>query len=198
VGYYHPGLGRFVAEDPIGFDGGVNLYAYAKWNPVSNHDPLGLLEGSASFGFGATFVYAAFNGDNSQAGDGIDGSLAVTFSPSGVTFQGQLTAITDASGAFFGIGPQYGVGVGPESEPGYPGPQYSRWVGAGAGWGPGVAASANLVDNGDAITGGSGSFSGKGRARSALNYGVFEGEGVSKTWSYTIPWNRLMKWVVCP
>jgi RHS repeat-associated protein len=42
--YYDPASGRFLAEDPLGFNGGPDFYAY-----VSNHstdliDPLGLLQ----------------------------------------------------------------------------------------------------------------------------------------------------------
>jgi RHS repeat-associated protein len=40
--YYSPELGRFISEDPSGFAGGLDLYAYASGNPVSNGDPLGL------------------------------------------------------------------------------------------------------------------------------------------------------------
>ena len=41
--YYHPGLQRFISEDPIGFaGGGTNLYAYVANNPLSFVDPLGL------------------------------------------------------------------------------------------------------------------------------------------------------------
>ena len=43
--YYNPYLCRFVSEDPMGFSGGMNFYAYANGNPVSLLDP---------FGFGAT------------------------------------------------------------------------------------------------------------------------------------------------
>jgi len=41
--YYHPGLSRFVSEDPIGFFGGLHLYGYANGNPVNRIDPLGLV-----------------------------------------------------------------------------------------------------------------------------------------------------------
>jgi len=39
--YYDPEIGRFIAKDPIGFAGGLNVYQYAD-NPVEWVDPLGL------------------------------------------------------------------------------------------------------------------------------------------------------------
>src|SRR5262249_15114417 len=39
--YYHPGLQRFISEDPIGFGGGINIYAYVGGNPVNRIDPDG-------------------------------------------------------------------------------------------------------------------------------------------------------------
>lgn len=40
--YYHPGLQRFISQDPIGFGGGdVNLYTYVRNNPVNWIDPHG-------------------------------------------------------------------------------------------------------------------------------------------------------------
>ncbi len=41
--YYHPGLQRFISEDPIGFGGGdINLYAYVLNEPTSFRDSTGL------------------------------------------------------------------------------------------------------------------------------------------------------------
>jgi hypothetical protein len=41
--YYNPTTGRFLSEDPIGFEGsGTNLYAYASENPLSFTDPSGM------------------------------------------------------------------------------------------------------------------------------------------------------------
>jgi len=41
--WYDPQVGRFISEDPIGFDADdVNLYAYVGSDPVNDNDPLGL------------------------------------------------------------------------------------------------------------------------------------------------------------
>ena len=39
--YYDPNAGRFIHQDPIGLDGGANVYQYVH-NPVNWIDPLGL------------------------------------------------------------------------------------------------------------------------------------------------------------
>ena len=40
--HYDPQEGRFMQPDPIGFDGGINLYTYVQNNPVNWIDPSGL------------------------------------------------------------------------------------------------------------------------------------------------------------
>jgi RHS repeat-associated protein len=40
--YYDTNAGRFVSEDPAGFGGGLNVYAYVKNDPVDFVDPTGL------------------------------------------------------------------------------------------------------------------------------------------------------------
>jgi RHS repeat-associated protein len=41
--YYAPALHRFISEDPIGFRGGTNLYAYVNNGPLNASDPFGLV-----------------------------------------------------------------------------------------------------------------------------------------------------------
>jgi RHS repeat-associated protein len=73
--YYDPKVGRFISEDPTGFDGGdVNLYAYVAGNPVMGIDPLGLCAKPAWLDTVETA--------NSLA---TVGSLALTLAPTGIS-----------------------------------------------------------------------------------------------------------------
>ncbi len=49
--YYDAKVGRFISEDPIGFEGGINFYVYVGNNPVNFTDPSGLV-GPAVIGIG--------------------------------------------------------------------------------------------------------------------------------------------------
>jgi RHS repeat-associated protein len=51
--YYDPSTGRYISADPIGLDGGMNLYAYVQNDPVNWIDPNGLFQFNAEFIEGA-------------------------------------------------------------------------------------------------------------------------------------------------
>ncbi|HEX2710931.1 MAG TPA: RHS repeat-associated core domain-containing protein [Candidatus Acidoferrales bacterium] len=40
--YYDPNVGRFLSEDPLGFNAGLNFYNYVSANPTNLADPFGL------------------------------------------------------------------------------------------------------------------------------------------------------------
>lgn len=40
--YYDPDVGRFISEDPIGLEGGINAYAYTANDPINRRDPAGM------------------------------------------------------------------------------------------------------------------------------------------------------------
>jgi RHS repeat-associated protein len=52
--YYDPSIGRFLSEDPIGFDSGVNFYPYVGNKPIQFKDPNGtdLLSATTNFAEG--------------------------------------------------------------------------------------------------------------------------------------------------
>lgn len=92
--YYHSGAGRFISEDPIGLNAGLNPYAYVNGNPLSFRDPLGL-EGVGSFNNGTGHRSTWENGVNMRVDYvRVEVSLYVfsfsrTFSKSGTMFFGK-------------------------------------------------------------------------------------------------------------
>ena len=59
--YYDPGTGKFLNRDPIGYQGGANLYGFCAGNPVNESDPDGtdFRDGSDPFAyFNNLFSYA--------------------------------------------------------------------------------------------------------------------------------------------
>jgi RHS repeat-associated protein len=63
--HYDPSTGRFVTRDPIGYRGGIGLYAFCGNNPITEMDPSGLdwLDTAANFSAGA--------------GDSVSGGLTI-------------------------------------------------------------------------------------------------------------------------
>jgi RHS repeat-associated protein len=47
--WYIPRLGRWLSRDPIGYDGGPNLYEYCSGDPINSIDPSGLSEKEAVY-----------------------------------------------------------------------------------------------------------------------------------------------------
>ncbi|BCL63154.1 hypothetical protein DGMP_38470 [Desulfomarina profundi] len=55
--FYDPDTGRYLSADPIGLDGGINLYGYVGNDPVNWVDPEGLF----SWGFGGSLGPVTFS-----------------------------------------------------------------------------------------------------------------------------------------
>jgi RHS repeat-associated protein len=53
--YYDFGIGRFISEDPLGFEAGINFFAYVGNNPINANDPSGL-DTRVSIGYTRTAV----------------------------------------------------------------------------------------------------------------------------------------------
>jgi RHS repeat-associated protein len=59
--YYDPGVGRFLSQDTIGFNGGdVNFYVYVLNNPVNYADPWGLITPDRISGFNSKDPYEIY------------------------------------------------------------------------------------------------------------------------------------------
>lgn len=57
--YYHPGIRRFINQDPIGFAGGMNWYGYCGGNPLMRVDPDGKFWFLIGAAIGGGLDYAA-------------------------------------------------------------------------------------------------------------------------------------------
>jgi len=62
--YYNPYIGRFLQTDPIGYEGGMGLYAYCRNNPITWTDPFGLKTGPNGPGGGDYDTHPPANEDS--------------------------------------------------------------------------------------------------------------------------------------
>ncbi len=109
--WYDANLGRFVSEDPIGFESGdVNLYGYVKNNSANRSDPLGLYDPADWAREGAR--YAPYFGAGGGAG--------------GAAFAGAAPYVAVGAG---GLALGYGVGY-------YPGQWTANYLGNPFVYGP--------------------------------------------------------------
>jgi RHS repeat-associated protein len=76
--YYDPQQGRFLNRDPIGYDGGINLYDYTGNNPVNQADPSGKGPAEWFFGSGLAVEGAGAAADATIFGLPAGGVLAVS------------------------------------------------------------------------------------------------------------------------
>jgi hypothetical protein len=127
--------------------------------------------------------------------EGVDAGATVNFSPSGITFQGQLTFINEVYGAYAGAGVQGGGGVGGATPPGKSVAK-GNWSGTAAGYGPSESVGITVTDDGAQVTGGSIAVG----ARAGRGYGAYIGQGRTRIFSYTIPWDWFTNWIplACP
>lgn len=78
--YYSPTLGRYVASDPIGVAGGINLYAYAP-NPLVQVDLIGLAHDVQPANTGANGVEGTGGKPIFRGGDNLEPRLGVDVKP---------------------------------------------------------------------------------------------------------------------
>jgi RHS repeat-associated protein len=91
--YYHPGLGRFISEDPIGYAGGdINLYGYVGNSPIASRDAMGLQTPAEVI---SPLVVGVPAGFQAATGAGIAGEIlgpSGAFGPPGLVVGGGVLA----------------------------------------------------------------------------------------------------------
>jgi RHS repeat-associated protein len=75
--YYDPSAGRWISRDPIGYDGGVNIYAYCRNRPTGQIDPHGTA-GIINIGWGRIELHRYL-----WLGHGCHGFISVGYYPNG-------------------------------------------------------------------------------------------------------------------
>jgi RHS repeat-associated protein len=166
---YDPATGRWLSRDPIGENGGINLYGYVVNSPVNYIDPLGLWQvtfgGGAGVGGLITFGYNSgqFNfGGFVGVGEGFFGSLDTSDSGCeklGLSVGGRAVGEYGVSA----FGGKRVLGISGDSGNAYMSNRNRNEPGLGLSWGNkqyGFGSSTN--SDGIAFSGGLGAFVGIG------------------------------------
>jgi RHS repeat-associated protein len=100
--WYEPRTGRFLSEDPIGLEGGINPYAFAGSDPINGADPSGLMMDVPDNGGGpgcwSALCQAAWNPGDDWNGDGLGDLLEFSWYVNAVqTVRRNLHAVGDYS-----------------------------------------------------------------------------------------------------
>ena len=82
--YYDPDTGRYLSPDPIGLEGGLNLYAYVENDPVDLVDPEGLRFAEA-WGAGGAVIGASVAAGSSIVVDAATGGFNILATPAEIT-----------------------------------------------------------------------------------------------------------------
>jgi hypothetical protein len=64
--WYEPRTGRFLSEDPIGLEGGINPFVFAGADPVNGRDPLGLEGGNCTWVHSGYYYVRGMEGRNRE------------------------------------------------------------------------------------------------------------------------------------
>jgi hypothetical protein len=87
--YYHPGLQRFISEDPLGLEGSFNnLYVYVDNNPTIHTDPTGLILDLGNLPTWHPCVTPLFGRKSFLASWGSDLVCSIAFTPPTGTLSG--------------------------------------------------------------------------------------------------------------
>jgi RHS repeat-associated protein len=99
--YYNPYICRFLNPDPSGFAGGLNFYAYADGNPVSEIDPFGL--GASTDGEFTSWI-TGFGGAVGSTITGLFNAAIHPLDTAGGVFNAATHPVNTAEAVWNGVG----------------------------------------------------------------------------------------------